>query len=263
MFVVSLQEWKDALFTEKLSDGYRKKILAKSTQFFQKHTYTFQEFLDVINVNCDIINKDETAIKMIRLILNYCEKKELLTTDQLAQCRKKIKTQKSGVDNHVPTDQEIQQTISQLSPNNQLMYLVYLMSGVRKVEGSYLLANIHKLKAQQMDGFVKVTMNYLRHNKNSYFCYLPLEIYNRLSAPHKPLSINSLEQEIKRKKLIPIKYCRKWFYTKCIELGIPESIADYYQGRSANSVGSNHYLSRQMLADKNYILLCGVAINYY
>ncbi|MCK9319903.1 integrase, partial [Methanoculleus sp.] len=112
--------------------------------------------------------------------------------------------------------------------------------------------NIHKLKTQQMDGFVKVAMNYLRHNKNSYFCYLPLEIYSQLSATQKPLSINSLEQEIKRKKLIPIKYCRKWFYTKCIELGIPDTIADYYQGRTANSVGSNHYLSRQMLADKNY-----------
>ena len=103
-----------------------------------------------------------------------------------------------------------------------------------------------------MDGFVKVTMNYLRHNKNSYFCYLPLDICNQLSTNHKLLSISSLEQEIKRKNLIPIKYCRKWFYTKCIELGIPESIADYYQGRTARGVGNNHYLSRQLLADQNY-----------
>ena len=250
--MVSLIEWKDALINANYSKGYQKKIIAKIPLIFSKSVYKNNELVDVICDNCDIINKDETAIKMIRLILNYCEKKELLTTDQLAQCRKKIKTQKSGVDNHVPTDQEIQQTISQLTSNNQLMYLVYLMSGVRKVEGSYLLANIHKLKTQQMDGFVKVTMNYLRHNKNSYFCYLPLEIYNQLSTTQKPLSTNSLEQEIKRKKLIPIKYCRKWFYTKCIELGIPDTIADYYQGRTANSVGSNHYLSRQLLADQNY-----------
>jgi intergrase/recombinase len=66
------------------------------------------------------------------------------------------------------------------------------------------------------------------------------------------LSVSSLENEIKRNNLISIKYCRKWFYTKCIKLGIPDTIADYYQGRSANSVGNNHYLSRQMLADNNY-----------
>jgi len=240
------------LINANYSKDYQKKIIAKIPLIFSKSVYKNNELLDVINVNCDIINKDETAIKMIRLILNYCEKKELLTTDQLIQCRKKIKNHKSGIDNHVPTDQEIQQTLSQLSPNNQIVYLMYLVSGVRKVEGNYLLANIDKLKTQEMDGFVKVTMNYLRHNKNSYFCYLPLDICNQLSTNHKLLSISSLEQEIKRKNLIPIKYCRKWFYTKCIELGIPESIADYYQGRSARGVGNNHYLSRQLLADQNY-----------
>jgi len=72
-----------------------------------------------------------------------------------------------------------------------------------------------------------------------------------LSNNHK-LSVGSLERELKTKHLIPIKYCRKWFYTKCIELGVPEAIADFYEGRTANSVGSNHYLSRQMLADKFY-----------
>jgi len=188
---------------------------------------------------------------MVRLILNYCEDKELLTDQQLTSLRKKLKNHKSGVDNHVPTDSEIQQTLNQLTPNNRLVYIVYLVSGLRKVEGSFLLTNLNKLIAQEKEGFVKVTMNYLRHNKNSFFCYLPSSVYNQIIT-NKQLSISSLENELKRHKLIAIKYCRKWFYTKCIELGVPDSIADYYQGRSANSVGSNHYLSRQMLADKNY-----------
>ena len=132
------------------------------------------------------------------------------------------------------------------------MYLVYVVSGIRKVEGEYLLDNLDILKCQQLDGFTKITMNYLRHNKNSYFCYLPLNVYSKLTINHKQLSISSLENEIRRKKLIPIKYCRKWFYTKCIEVGVPESIADFYEGRTSNSIGSNHYLSKQMLADRYY-----------
>jgi len=135
----------------------------------------------------------------------------------------------------------------------KIMYVMYLVSGIRKVEGSFLLTNIHKLKTQEMDNFVKISMNYLRNTKNSYFCYLPTIIYEQLFKYHKQISVSSLERELKTKKLIPIKYCRKWFYTKCIELGVPESIADYYQGRVSNSVGGNHYLSRQMLADKNYV----------
>ena len=96
------------------------------------------------------------------------------------------------------------------------------MSGIRKVEGKYLLDNINKLKVQEFEGFVKITMNYLRHNKNSYFCYFPSDVYNLLKVNSKQLSVSTLQSELKCKKLIPIKYCRKQFYTKCIELGVPE-----------------------------------------
>ena len=199
-----------------------------------------------------MINSDKYCNRLVRLFLHYLEDKEQISSEQLNQIKKKLTSIKEGVDNNVPTVQEIMQVLSQLTENNKLVYLVYLVSGVRKIEGEYLLNNLDKLKVQQLDGFVKITMNYLRHNKNSYFCYLPQDVYNQLNTKNKSLSIYSLESEIKRKKLIPIKYCRKWFYTKCIEIGVPESIADYYQGRVANSVGSNHYLSRQLLADQNY-----------
>ena len=178
--MVSLVEWKEALSNANYSKNYTKNLIAKIPLIFNKSVYKNNELLDVICDNYDIINKDETAIKMVRHILNYCEKKEILTTDQLIQCRKMIKTYKSGVDNYVPTDPEIKQTLSQLTLNNRLVYIMYLVSGIRKVEGNYLLANIHKLKAQQYGNFVKITTNYLRHNKNSYFCYLHLEIYIKI-----------------------------------------------------------------------------------
>jgi intergrase/recombinase len=182
-------------------------------------------------------------------ILNYLLENETVSDNDVSYIKKKLKTKQYNADNYVPTDYEIQQTFSQLTLNNRFVSLV---SGVRKVELDYLIKNLSSLKVQLFEGFVKISMNYLRKTKNSYFCYLLLEVYSKLSANYKQLSVSSIEQEIKQKKLIPIKYCRKWFYTKCIELGIPESIADYYQGRVSNSVGGNHYLSRQMLADKNY-----------
>jgi len=238
--------------TANYSKGYLRKILAKIPVYLDKSVYNYQELYNVVNVNCEAINKDDTAVKMVRLLLNYCEKKELFTDQQLITCRKKLTNHKSGVDNYVPTVQEILHTLSQLSPNNRLVYLVYVVSGIRKVEGKYLLDNLTSLKCQQLEGFIKIAMNYLRHNKNSYFCYLPSTIYQQIINNHSQLSVQSLENEIKRKKLIHIKYCRKWFYTKCIELGVPEAIADFYEGRTANSIGANHYLSKQMLADKYY-----------
>ena len=250
--MIQLVDWKDSFLKQDYSIDYKKQILAKFPVIFKKYTYKSNEFVDLISKKSNIINKSDRSIKLVRLIINWCDEKQLLTEQQLTICRKKIRNKPSSIDNYVPTDIEIKDTISKLSANNRFVYLVYLVSGIRKVEGKYLLDNINKLKVQKFDSFVKISMNYLRKTKNSYFCYLPLEVYNKLIKNNKQLSISSLENQIKRNKLIPIKYCRKWFYTKCIELEIPESIADYYQGRSANSIGGNHYLSRQMLADKNY-----------
>jgi len=250
--IISLKDWKKEFLINDYSKDYRKQILAKLPLIFKKDSYNVDEFINVICDSYRDINKNDRSIKLVRLILNYCDDKQLLTPLQLTGCRKKLKNKLVCVDNYVPTDTEVKSTLKYLNKYQQLLYLVYLYSGIRKVEGDYLLKNLLKLKAQKFEGFVKISMNYLRKNKNSYFCYLPLKIYDDLIKNHINLSLGSLESTLKRKKLISIKYCRKWFYTKCIELGVPESIADYYQGRVANSVGSNHYLNRQLLADQNY-----------
>jgi len=214
--------------------------------------YNYPELLEYLQKNISKIKETRYTVILVSLLLKYLQEELKVPETNLVAIKKQLKYSKKVIpDNYVPTDQEILQTINQLSPNNRLVYLVYVVSGIRKVEGSYLLANSHKLVAQEKDGFVKVTMNYLRHNKNSFFCYLPSFIYQQITNNQK-LSVGSLERELKTKHLIPIKYCRKWFYTKCIELGVPEAIADFYEGRTANSIGSNHYLSRQLLGDKNY-----------
>jgi len=210
------------------------------------------EIIQILISKIELINSNKNCNRLIKLLLHYLEDQEIIHSEQITLIKKKIINIKEGVDNYVPTDQEMLLTLNQLTPNNRLVYLVYLVSGARKVEGKYLIEKLDSLKSQQLEGYVKISMNYLRHNKNSFFCYLPLEVYTKLQLNYKQLSISSLERELKNKKLIAIKYCRKWFYTKCIELGIPESIADYYEGRVSNGVGSNHYLSRQLLADQNY-----------
>jgi len=234
---------------------YKRDLINKIPLIFDKSVYNFPELSEYLLKNISKIKETRYTVILVSLLLKYLQEKHNVLETNLEVIKKQlIYSKKVTPDNFVPTVQEILHTLSRLSPNNRLVYLVYVVSGIRKVEGKYLLDNLTSLKCQQLDGFVKVTMNYLRHNKNSYFCYLPSSIFGQL-VNNKQLSIGSLEAELKRKKLISIKYCRKWFYTKCIELGVPESIADYYQGRSANSVGSNHYLSRQLLADQNYRLI--------
>jgi len=111
----------------------------------------------------------------------------------------------------------------------------------------YMLNNECKIITQE--GFYKVYLNYNRGSKSSTFAYIP----SFISIPRKTTSIEGLKMKVKRKKLVVnVKYCRKWFFTKCIELGIPESVADYYEGRTSRSIGVSHYLAKQSLADKFY-----------
>jgi intergrase/recombinase len=250
--VSSFKQW---LYNKKFVKDYETGLINKLPLLFakeQKHTYTFSELSDIIKIKLEQINEDKYLNRLVRQILNYLLESEIVSDNDVSYIKKKLKTKQYNADNYVPTDTEIQKNLSKLTTNNRLVSLVSLVSGVRKVELNYLIKNLNSLRIQKFDNFVKITMNYLRNTKNSYFCYLPNSIYKKLTKNSKQLSVSSLENEIKRKKLIPIKYCRKWFYTKCIELGIPESIADYYQGRVSNSVGGNHYLSRQLLADQNY-----------
>ncbi len=51
---------------------------------------------------------------------------------------------------------------------------------------------------------------------------------------------------------LPAKYIRKWNYNFLILHGVPESVADFIQGRASITVGSMHYLAKVKQADEWY-----------
>lgn len=51
---------------------------------------------------------------------------------------------------------------------------------------------------------------------------------------------------------MPPKYLRKWFYNKVILEGVPESIVDFFDGRSSVTVGSANYMEKTWWGDHFY-----------
>jgi intergrase/recombinase len=183
-----------------------------------------------------LINNTQSSRKIVSKFLNYL-KDEGFSQENIDSCKKLLKKDINfSNDTYVPTDQEIKVTLSKLREDLKPLYLLFLFSGIRVSEGIYLLNNLNNLKIQCKDNYCKIHLDYNRHNKRSFFCYIPYFIYTQIGV--QKTELNNIRIFIKRNKLIPLKYCRKWFYTKCIELGIPESIADFYEGRVATSVGS-------------------------
>ena len=105
-----------------------------------------------------------------------------------------------------------------------------------------------KLKVINREGFKKIVLNADRRTKKCYFIYLPLDF---------ELPVDITEGMIRKflathKEILRPKYIRNWFYSKCLELGIPSGIIDFYQGRSPVTVGDKHYLDKERMADKLY-----------
>ena len=259
---ISLDAFKIKVLEETHSKSYYKS-LDKLAVFFSKNIYNNpQELLEEYKKNIDLINSRWSHLKLIKRLFNYL-KEQNVSEDVLIPYRKLLKkSKKDKIDNFVPTDEEVLDTLIKLRPKLRPLYLMYLYSGIRVLEGQYLLENIDKLKIQCVNSYQKVYLDYNRHTKCAYFCYTPSIIYNQIKTLKTP-EFREILRVIKKNKLVSIKYCRKWFFTKCIELGIPESIADFYEGRVANSVGSNHYLSRQSLADSNYNKILDHFYNFY
>ena len=184
--------------------------------------------------------------KGIRVFCNFLASKNLYP-QEIGLIRKHVKIIRSGIDSYVPSNEEIRISIHTLKEPYKSMYKILCFSGIRATELDYILKN--DCRIIYGDGFNKIYINYNRGSKSSTFAYIPAW----LSIPKKATSIEGLKMMIKRKKLVVnVKYCRKWFFTKCIELGIPESVADYYEGRTSKSIGVSHYLAKQSLADKFY-----------
>ena len=130
------------------------------------------------------------------------------------------------------------------------LYRAILLSGLRINEIEYLRKNKERLKTQIWSSYVKIPLNWVRGQKSAYFAYLPLSLWKELQKCR--ISTSALKTFIKRKKLLPLKYLRNYFYTTSISLGCPEAIVDHFQGRKPRGVGPKHYLQAQELAKSWY-----------
>ncbi len=236
------------------SPQYKKAVIAKIGRIWGKSIYFYPEtlfkaLLSMVKNN----NLDKYTVLSLRLLLKYAEGEDFLPKEQIDQILRSLKSKRSNPDQYVPTTTKIKETLSGLQRKNQLLYLLCLCSGIRKVEVKRVITSTN-LRIVRNDGFVKILLNSRNGTKAAFFCYLPDWLWEEALKVKEELSFDSLDMEVKRKKLIPVKYARKWYYSKCIELGVPESIADFFQGRQAQSVGANHYLAKQALADKYYMI---------
>ena len=60
-----------------------------------------------------------------------------------------------------------------------------------------------------------------------------------------------------------LKYLRKWQYNFMLYNQIPESVADFIQGRASKGVSANHYLARSQQAEFWYSKIVSTLENVF
>jgi intergrase/recombinase len=120
-----------------------------------------------------------------------------------------------------------------------------MFSGIRISEAVKMVSEYNPSKLIVNQKLIKYSLDWDRGNKRVSYVYLPLSMKQEL---HRFYLTHKIVGSLQKSGLSP-KYLRKWFYNFAIYNGVPESVADYIEGRAGSTVESLHYLARSQQAD--------------
>ncbi|MCA9495810.1 MAG: hypothetical protein KC589_02620 [Nanoarchaeota archaeon] len=244
--------------TKDYSKAYRVSVVNSLKKLFKKLDNDFSPTAIYDNIKRLKLN-EERSVKGLRNFFNYLENNNLVEKSLLDEYRSKIQwKQKQTYDVFVPKDEEVKKTLEGLKKNNYLQYICcrfLLETGCRLTEIEHFFKTFEERHITIQNNVVCYPLNFLRHNKQSYFLFFSRELYD-LFLEHSQEMIDFITRGsqiyIKRNKLTPLKYFRKYQFTKMIEVGINFEIANFIQGRTSKNVGVNHYLAKKQVALKEY-----------
>ena len=191
-----------------------------------------------------------SLVKTARSYLNYCEKHEKLPLDIILKYRSILKLKRSQPDVYVPPDSDVVANYNRIKQDStlELIFLVLATSGIRYIECLDFLRNLDRNRLKMSPSHVAYSVAKTRNTKNINNIYLPLFVYKKLKYIDE--SYPNLRMQFYRKgSLFSVKYLRKWQYNFLIYNNVPESVADFIQGRTSKSIGANHYLAKAQQAD--------------
>jgi intergrase/recombinase len=182
--------------------------------------------------------------------------------------RKAIPKDEVGIDIKVPEEEQIILDLKRLASDPlkyQVAYNLLLDSGLRLVEVVKLLNNFPE--AEHLEGFYRCPVGLFRGSKQAYYCYLTEYTFQqimRLKNDGDPASLerrlkddftkDSIDMWHKKHNYTRPKYLRKFANDTMTseKLNIPESVADFIQGRVPKSIGAKHYMQLKRKADQYY-----------
>ena len=185
----------------------------------------------------------------LRCFFNFLEELGVVSGEVLEKFRRVVRVDRSGIDNYCPDDRRVAEAYWRLrKPVYRLAFRVLGFSGIRLVEAVEFLRVFDPGRVEVHGRVSLYPFASVRGGKTCFYVFLPSELMSQVERIR--VSDSALEQSLVRAGM-PAKYLRKWNYNKLID-HMSESLADFIQGRSIQSVGGLHYLDRRRKAIQAY-----------
>ena len=193
--------------------------------------------------------------RAIRAFFNYLEALGY-NEGWLNWLKKAVPKDRTGVDLHVPEPNEVVRSLLWLSSiplKYQALWSLCLDGGVRLVEAIRIVEGFSERRLVKVGGFFRYEVGAFRESKQAYYAYmLPSTLKAVQEAAGTSINERSASRYFSKYGFVAPKYLRKFAFDKMIELGVPESVADFMQGRVPRRVGAKHYMVLRRQADRFY-----------
>ncbi|MEM4565223.1 MAG: integrase [Archaeoglobaceae archaeon] len=188
----------------------------------------------------------------LRNFFNFLEEQDVdfIGEFPLSKWRKKCKIPQYGAKEIHITDEELRKAYSEIKREEiKLIFELMVFSGVRL---KHIIRALNSFNPQDVVVVNEKVHRYpafrfSRGSKKSYWIYFPATL--ELKKLEIRYDVARDETQIGR---VSANTIRKWNFNFLIMNGVPESVADFIQGRASTTVGSAHYLAKTVQADNWY-----------
>jgi len=234
------------------SISYNKRTVKDVLSYLDRYVTVLNEPFDVVALFNRVERGKRHLVLGLRKLFSFYE---VLGWDKsvLDGFRKALPRVRCGVDVRIPSESRIVASLRRLerSPvKYQALYDLLLDSGLRLIEAVQVVNDFER--AERVNGFYRCEVGMFRGEKQAYYAHFTEHTFNGLTNVKGKLDDKVASVYFRKACCVAPKYVRKYVFDKMIELEIPESVADFIEGRVARRVGAKHYLALARQASRFY-----------
>jgi intergrase/recombinase len=234
------------------SEDYSPDFKTDVLSYLTRYVVEISEPFDIISVFGKIKKGKRHLALALRTLFNFYEALGV-SSAYLDYLRKAIPNVRCGIDLKIPSEDKILDSLRKLSKmplKYQAAYNLLLDSGLRLAEAVELINNFQD--AEAVNGFYRCEVAMFRGEKQAYYGHFTERTLSLIKQVKEKLESKSTSSYLRKWKLVAPKYLRKYAFDKMIELEVPESVADFIEGRVPQRIGAKHYLALARQSAKFY-----------